>query len=51
MILNDLRSKCCNSKLVESSEYIVTSFGLEVPIYKCKTCRKEMERSNINESK
>lgn len=51
MNLDDLRSKCCNSKLVESSEYIVTSFGLEMPIYKCKTCRKEMNRSDVVESR
>ena len=51
MNLDKLKSNCCNSKLVESSEYIVTSFGLEMPIYICKKCRKEMKRSNINESR
>jgi len=51
MNLDKLTSKCCNSILVESSEYIVTSFGLEVPIYKCKKCRKEMNRSDVVESR
>ena len=51
MNLDDLRSKCCNSKLVESSEYIVTPDGIEIPIYKCKICRKEMERIDVVESR